>query len=167
MRAGVRGVSSTFGARGRRFEKFGGGGVDEGRGAACCCCCSAGVKAEMASRATGPAAAGGLACIAAGASVTALGFRSHAVSDVCGMALRSSNGGARCGGRSIKALPYQGSARGSTSVSASGRRTRGKRASRLQNVDWRCFRRSTDRALISSIGLVPACLPAVANLKAG
>ena len=103
----MRGVSSTFGARGRRFEKFrGGGGVNEGggAGAACCCCCCAGVKAEMSSRATGPAAAGGLACVAAGASVTALGFRSHAVSDVCGMALRSSIGGARCGGCSIKAL---------------------------------------------------------------
>ena len=96
-------MSSTFGARGRRFEKF--GGVDEGggAGAACCRCCSAGVKAEMVSRATG--AAGSLACVAAGASVTTLGFRSHAVSDVCGMALRSSSGGARCGGRSIKALP--------------------------------------------------------------
>ena len=94
----MRGVSSTFGARGRRFEKF--GGVDEGggAGAACCCCCSAGVKAEMVSRATGTAAAGGLA------SVTALGFRSHAVSDVCGMALRGGSGGARCGSRSIKAL---------------------------------------------------------------
>ena len=59
----------------------------------------------MSSRATGPAAAGGLACVAAGASVGALGFRSHAVSDVCGMALRNSSGGARCSGRSIKALP--------------------------------------------------------------
>ena len=101
----MRGVSSTFGARGRRFEKFEGGrGVDKGRGAGAGCR-SAGVKVEMASRATGPAAAGGLACVVAGASVRALGSRSHAVSDVCGMALRSSSDEARCGGRSMKALP--------------------------------------------------------------
>ena len=140
MRAGVRGVSSTFGARARRFEKFGGGGgVDEGGGAGaacCCCCCSAGVKAEMASRATGPAAAGGLACVAAGASATVLGFCSHAVNDVCGMALHSSSGGARCGGRSIKTLPVATPVSASVGVKRSIDRTRrGKRASRLQNVD--------------------------------